>query len=115
MEDRDEIDEMIDWLIEIGALIEHRNEATGEVHYEVSPDSERLAPGLWTAHVEDLRAALFRQWQHGMIDIVFSADGPMHDLICITEDAYDEEKVALLPEDDQYYLRHIKRVFDMTN
>ena len=57
---------------------------------------------------------VYALWQHGMVDVEFSPDGHAEDAVTLTEDAYDVEKVLVLPREVQVYLATIKRTFEKT-
>jgi hypothetical protein len=48
-------------------------------------------------------------WQSGMIEIEFHESNYTEDMVSLTPDAYDPEKVLLLPSDQQETLAVIKR------
>ena len=109
-EEENEVDEFIQYLVEIGALIVNKSE-DGEDRYEISPHSKEVAPMLWKAHMDEIKDSIYRLWQHDMVTIEFSADGPLADSVMLTENIYDQDKVAAMPEEDQFYLEHIVNIF----
>lgn len=57
--------------------------------------------------VEDLRWAAFRLWQHGMVEIAFSENGPDDDVIMLTPAAFDPGSIEKLSESDKQWLNEI--------
>lgn len=107
----DEIDEMIEALVNDGILVRYVDES-GEEFYKVHPSAEEKFALLWHEHVMSARKAISRLFMAGMVDINFSEDGPMHDRVCLMEDAFDEEKVSQLSEEDRAYLKSFIKTFD---
>lgn len=50
-------------------------------------------------------------WHFGMVDIMFSEDGPLQDSVTLTDLIYDEEAVSKMPVEDQMYLEYLIKVF----
>lgn len=113
--DKDEVDNFIDELVAMGLIIEHINPSTGEKSYEIPPDTKERAPFLWEIHMKDVKKAIYRMWQHGMVDITFSEEGPLSDVVVLTDLAFDKDAVDALPEVDRIYLEHLIKVFADNN
>lgn len=100
-QDYEDIDEVIGELVDSGLVIEHVDEKTGDVRYEVSERAKKEAPEFWAAHVMDLRKTLYELFAKDMITINFSMDGPMMDTVALTDLAFDKQAVDAL----DHYLR----------
>lgn len=115
MNNEDEVDKFINELIDMGLLIEHINDVTGEKSYEIPSDVKERAPFLWEIHMKDIKKAIYRMWQHGMVDIMFSEEGPLADVVTLTDLAFNKDAVDALPEIDKVYLEHLIKIFADNN
>jgi hypothetical protein len=110
--EEDDIDDFINELVEIGMLIEHLDEKTGETLYQIAPEAKDRMPGLWDVHVEDMKQSMYRLFMAGVVTMMFSEEGDMYDTVALTEQAFDPAVVATLDYFDQKYLEHLINVFE---
>lgn len=109
--EKDDVDEKIERLVALGVLIEHLDESTGEMYYEVSPEAYKIVPALWEAHVKDMGEKMRALWMADMIDYQISEHGHAEDMITLTDNAFDEAKVNALPDMERNCLIHLREVF----
>lgn len=108
-------DELIKVLEQDGLIIlEAPDPITGEPLFTLTPLGREVFPGDEEEKevVSRLSNEVYQLWQHGMVEVAFDEDDFSEDMVSLTPDAYDPEKVLVLPRDVQVYLATIKRSFE---
>ncbi len=98
-------DELIQYLLSIGALEFAFIDDEGEHIYRLTPDAKELVPDLYEEHMQNFTASVFSLWNKDLIDIVFDDDG--EPLISINDNTENEELISKLDSQDKDILKEI--------
>lgn len=79
---------------------------TGEMLYSFSEDLEKTNPQLHKIVLDNFLTAAMRLWELGFISMDVTSSNPM---VSLTKDAFNQEKINNLTEDERFSLNEIKR------
>ena len=98
-------EEMIQYLISIGALEYVFDDEDGEPIYRMTPEAKDFVPDLYDDHIQDFNAMLFSLWTKDMIDVVFDEIGdPM---VSLNENSQNKEMTSKLDREEKETLQEI--------
>jgi hypothetical protein len=97
--------DIIDYLIEIGALEFVHVDETGNNVYRFTELAKKLVPEIYYAHMKEFNNIVFSLWNKNLIDVVFDDEG--EPLISINENSFDSEKIKELDEEEADGLKEI--------
>lgn len=109
--DGDMDDEMIQYLLSIGALYWAFENDEGEDIYRLTPEARELIPNLYDEHVKDFNGIVFSLWNQNMLNLVFDEEG--EPLISLNENSTNEEMISNLDKKEQEAMREIIFVYKM--
>lgn len=98
-------DELIQYLLSIGALEFVFIDKEGEHIYRLTPEARELVPDLYDEHMKNFTSSVFSLWSKDLIDVVFDEDG--EPLIGINSNTENEELVSKLDDNDKNILKEI--------
>ena len=98
-------DELIEYLLSIGALEYAFTDDEGEAIYRITPDAKDLVPELYEEHMKNFTASVFSLWNQDLIDVVFDDDG--EPMISINDNSENEEMLSKLNSTDKDVLKEI--------
>jgi hypothetical protein len=98
MSEDDQIDQMIDKLIELGAIeVEGIDSETGEFLYKVTNKMQEINKELYDAHLNVIYGDTMYFWERGFVDIDdITSNNP---LVTLTPKAFDQNAISQLPSD----------------
>lgn len=102
-------DELIQYLLSIGALHWAFTDEDGEEIYRLTPEAQELVPNLYEEHVKEFNVKVFSLWEQNMIDLVFDEQG--EPLISINENSVNEKMIKKLKKDEREVLKEIVFVY----
>jgi hypothetical protein len=85
-------EEMIEYLISIGALEYVFDDEDGEPIYRMTPEAKDIVPDLYEEHMKDFNAVVFSLWDKNMLDIVFD-DKSGEPMIGINSNSLDDPEM----------------------
>lgn len=98
-------EEMIQYLISIGALEYVFDDEDGEPIYRMTPEAKDFVPDLYDDHIQDFNAMVFSLWTKDMIDVIFDEEGdPM---VSINENSENKDLVKDLDREEREVLREV--------
>lgn len=98
-------EEMIQYLISMGALEYVFDDEDGEPIYRMTPEARDIVPDLYDDHIQDFNAMVFSLWTKDMIDVVFDEVGdPM---VTLNENSSNEEMIKELEREEREVLQEI--------
>lgn len=103
-------DELIEYLLSIGALEFSFFDDDGSKVYKLTPQAKELVPNLYDEHIKDFNSKVFSLWNREMLDLSFDDDGDP--LIAVNQNSYDEEKVKGLEKNEKEVLTEIIAVWE---
>ena len=98
-------EELIQYLLSIGALEYVYDNAENNPVYRLTEDAKELVPELYQEHMKDFHMAAFSLWSKGLINIVFDDAG--EPLIGLNENSTDLEKTKNLPKNEKEALQEM--------
>lgn len=98
-------DELIQYLLSIGALEFSFLDDDGNDVYKLTPEAKHLVPSLYEEHIKDFNSNIFLLWNQGLLDLTFDNDGDP--LIAVNENSYNEELTKSLEKEEKDVLREI--------
>ena len=98
-------DELIEYLLSIGALEFAFNDDEGVAIYRLTPDAKELVPDLYEEHIKNFTTSVFSLWEKDLIDVAFDDDG--EPLITINENSENDELISQLEKEDKDVLKEI--------
>jgi hypothetical protein len=106
-------EELIEYLVSIGALEYVFTDDEGGYIYRLTPDAKELVPDLYEDHVKDFNSSVFSLWNYGLIDIVFDDDG--EPLISLNENTEYKDMRDKLYKKELDVLKEIVFVWNKNN
>lgn len=106
-------EELIQYLISIGALEYCFTDDDGSYIYRLTPEAKDLVPDLYDEHMKQFNTTVFSLWNKGLIDIVFDDDG--EPLIGLNENSDNKEMIKKLDITEADILKEIKFVWKQKN
>ena len=98
-------EEMIQYLISIGALEYVFDDEDGEPVYRMTPEAKDFVPDMYDEHIQDFNAMVFSLWTKDMIDVVFDEEGdPM---VSINENSENKDLIKQLDREERETLHEI--------
>jgi len=98
-------EEMIQYLISMGALEYVFDDEDGEPIYRMTPEARDMIPDLYDNHIQDFNAMVFSLWTKNMIDVVFDEMGdPM---VSLNDNSENKEMVDKLDKEEREVLKEI--------
>lgn len=104
-------DELIQYLLSIGALEFSFFDDDGSKVYRLTPEAKDLVPNLYEEHIKDFNSKVFSLWNQGMLDLSFDTDGDP--LIAVNENSYNSDMIDKLEKEDQEVLKEIIAVWEI--
>ena len=102
-------EEMIQYLISIGALEYVFDDEDGEPVYRLTEEAKDLVPDLYEEHMKDFNSVVFSLWSKNLVDVVFDEDGePMIGLNANTD---DPEMIEELDKQEKEVLEEILHIW----
>jgi predicted ATP-grasp superfamily ATP-dependent carboligase len=102
-------EEMIQYLISIGALEYVFDDEDGEPVYRLTEEAKDLVPDLYEEHMKDFNSVVFSLWSKNLVDVVFDEDGePMIGLNVNTDDL---EMIEELDKQEKEVLEEILHIW----
>ena len=102
-------DELIEYLLSIGALEYVFTDEDGDPIYRLTPEAKDLVPDLYEEHMKDFNSVVFSLWSKNLVDVVFDEDGePMIGLNANTDNA---EMIKKLDKQEKEVLQEILHVW----
>jgi len=98
-------DEMVEYLLSIGALEYVFTDEDGEPIYRLTPDAKDLVPDLYEEHMKDFNSVVFSLWQKDLVDLVFDEGG--EPLIGINNNTTDPEMIEMLDRQEKEAIEEI--------
>lgn len=98
-------EELVEYLLSIGALEYVFDDEDGEPIYRLTPDAKDLVPELYEEHTKDFNSVVFSLWRKNFIDVVFDEDG--EPLIGINDNTINEDMVKELGREEREALQEI--------
>jgi hypothetical protein len=98
-------EELIQYLLSIGALQFAFVDDHGEKVYRLTPEAKELVPTLYEEHIKDFNSTVFSLWNKGIIDIVFDENG--EPLIGPNENSENKKKIKKLDKNEKEVLSEI--------
>lgn len=98
-------DELIQYLLSIGALEFVFIDEEGEHIYRLTPEARELVPDLYDEHMQNFTSSVFSLWSKDLIDVVFDENG--EPLIGINDNTENEQLVSELDNQDKNILKEI--------
>jgi len=86
------------------------DENTGEFLYDLTGDFYGIAPEIYQNRMEEMQSQVMHFWKLGFLDL----DDPesRNPVVTLSEKAFDEEEIALLPPELKEVFLEIKRLFE---
>jgi hypothetical protein len=108
MSEDDQFDQMIDKLIQLGAIeIEGIDSETGEFLYKVTSKMQYINKELYDAHLDVIYGDTMYFWEKGFVDIDdITSNNP---IITLNKKAFDQDAVNQLPNDKIEILKSMIR------
>lgn len=97
----DEIDNLIEKLILIGAMEVAGINEEGEFLYGFTPKLKEINPELFNMIQNNINDGIMSLWVDGFLDVDMTADEP---LVRLTEKCFDEEALDQLDQDRRRFL-----------
>lgn len=98
-------DELVEYLLSIGALEYVFTDDDGEPIYRLTPDAKELVPELYEEHMKDFNSVVFSLWQKDLIDLVFDEEG--EPMIGINKNTNDPEIIETLDKQEKEAIQEI--------
>jgi hypothetical protein len=98
-------EEMVQYLISIGALEHVFDDEDGEPVYRLSPTAKELVPDLYEEHIKEFNTVVFSLWQKNLIDLVFDEDG--EPLIGVNENTTNDVMTKELDRQEKEAIQEI--------
>ena len=98
-------DELVEYLLSIGALEYVFTDDDGEPIYRLTPEAKELVPDLYEEHMKDFNSVVFSLWQKDLIDLVFDEDG--EPMIGINVNTTDPAMVEILDKQEKEAIQEI--------
>lgn len=102
-------EELVEYLLSIGALEYVFDDEDGEAVYRLTPDAKDLVPDLYEEHMKDFNSVVFSLWRKNLIDVVFDEDG--EPLIGINDNTINEEMIKELDKQEREAIQEILYVW----
>jgi hypothetical protein len=105
----DNINKMFDELILQGAIeVSSIDANTGEFLYNFTPKIKEISPMLYNEHMTHINQEIMYFWERGFL--VMNDVTSANPIIKLSEKAFNQKEIALLPDDKQHVLKDIKRI-----
>ena len=98
-------EELVQYLLSIGALEYVFTDEDGDPVYRLTPEARDLVPDLYDEHMKDFNSVVFSLWSKNLIDVVFDEDG--EPLIGINQNTTDQEMTKSLDRAEKEALQEI--------
>jgi hypothetical protein len=103
-EEADLLDKLIlDGAVEVAAI----DSSTGQFMYVITPKMKDVFPEMYKEYQESVHNDIMKLWENGFLSIDFTEENPM---VFLTDKAYSQHDLSMLPEQDFLALEEIKRV-----
>lgn len=102
-------DELIQYLLSLGALEYVFTDDDGEPIYRLTPEAKDLVPDLYEEHMKDFNAVVFSLWSKNIIDVIFDEDG--EPMIGLNSNTDDPEMIEELDKQEREVLQEILYVW----
>lgn len=96
--DFDTEQEMIDFLLSIGAIDLVGYDDDGQEIYLISEKANEVFPSIAKLHEQEVNSAIFNLWKINMINVNFDENG--EPLISLNENSLDEDKVNSIKDEE---------------
>jgi len=80
---------------------------TGEALYTFSPKLKDIMPELYNMHMNFVNSKIMTLWEKGFVEMDLFIDNPR---VTLSKNAFDQEKISYLNEEDKWSLEEIKRI-----
>jgi hypothetical protein len=97
--------ELIEHLIEIGALEFVYVDEDGESIYKFTKKAKELVPDIYNEHMKDFNNLIFSLWMKDIIDVIFDENG--EPLVGVNNNTHDLEKTQGLELEEKEALKEI--------
>lgn len=100
-------DDILDYLIQNGAIEIAAVDENGELLYAFTPKLKTFLPELYHEHLNKVNKDVAHFWELGFLNVDWFSDSP---IVTLTEKAFNQKEIAKLSLDDRYIITEIKRV-----
>ena len=98
-------EELVQYLVSIGALEYVFTDDDGEPIYRLTPEAKDLVPELYEEHMKDFNSVVFSLWSKDLIDIIFDENG--EPLVGINENTHNLEMRKDLDKQEKEAIQEI--------
>jgi hypothetical protein len=102
-------EELVEYLLSIGALEYVFDDEDGEAVYRLTPDAKDLVPELYEEHIKDFNSVVFSLWNKNLIDVVFDEDG--EPLVGINDNTTNQDMIKELDRQEREAIQEILYVW----
>jgi predicted metalloprotease with PDZ domain len=103
--DKEDIDELIDQLLEMGVIKLHGFDKTSnDFTYILTPKAKELYPELFEEHFSFINQLAFDLWEKGYIEMKFEDRGP---LVMLKDLDYENEVFPHVTTDERFFIENM--------
>lgn len=100
----EEYDNLVDMLIELGALeIIGYDVKSNQFTYGITEKCKEIAPALYDEHFKAINALAFKLWQDGVVEMQFDTDGVP--AVMLTDMAVEIKDT--LPDEERFFIESL--------